>query len=367
MAYQVDFLCVGDKSRSGDAIALRFGDFTNGRPAVIVIDGGFQQSGKDLVEHIKTHYQTDTVDLVVSTHPDADHSSGLAVLLEEMKVGRLWMHQPWNHTDDIARMFRDGRVTDASVAEGIRRSLNDVRDLEKIANRRGIPITEPFAGLAVSNSFGSFTVLGPTEKFYESLLPTFRCTPEPKDVRGTTSLMEAILRGAAAAAAKFVDESLNIEMLREPKGTHSENESSVVSLLQVGDKRVLFTSDSGPRGLAVVLETCATSAINTQTFNLVQVPHHGSRRNVGPTLLNALIGPKLNPYEFKRHAIVSACPDGAPKHPSKMVTNAFRRRGAPVSGATGTTILFNDGAPRAGWTSTVEPMPMHSAVEDYDD
>src|SRR5688572_1286072 len=106
MAYQVDFLAVGDGAKSGDAIAMRFGDFANPlQTYVVVIDGGFQSSGEALVEHIRREYQTTYVDLVVSTHPDNDHSSGLAPVLEKLQVGKLWMHKPWEHTYDIARLF----------------------------------------------------------------------------------------------------------------------------------------------------------------------------------------------------------------------------------------------------------------------
>src|SRR5687768_1470674 len=107
MPYQIDFLPVGDGVCSGDAIALRFGDFSDiTKQYVVVIDGGFKESGKALVEHIKAHYGTTFVDIVVSTHPDADHSSGLEVVLDELAVGQLWMHRPWLHTDDIAKMFK---------------------------------------------------------------------------------------------------------------------------------------------------------------------------------------------------------------------------------------------------------------------
>src|SRR5262249_37948843 len=127
MAYQVDFFPVGDGSKSGDAIAMRFGDFSDHlKTQVVVIDGGFQSSGDALVKHIREEYGTTYVDLVVSTHPDNDHSSGLAPVIEELTVGQLWMHKPWEHTYDIAKMFQDGRVTDMSVAEGIRKSLEDV-------------------------------------------------------------------------------------------------------------------------------------------------------------------------------------------------------------------------------------------------
>src|SRR5438105_4350699 len=105
MGYEVDFLPVGDGERSGDAIALRFGNLSGSRleQTVMVIDGGYVESGEALVEHIKEYYKTDDVDIVVSTHPDADHAAGLAVVLEQLRVRVLWMHRPWNHTEDIAK------------------------------------------------------------------------------------------------------------------------------------------------------------------------------------------------------------------------------------------------------------------------
>ena len=51
---------------------------------IVVIDGGYQDSGKALVELIRNTYGSNRVDLVVSTHPDNDHVSGLHVVLEEL-------------------------------------------------------------------------------------------------------------------------------------------------------------------------------------------------------------------------------------------------------------------------------------------
>ena len=100
MGYEIDFLPVGEGEKSGDAIALRFGNLHGNRDeqTVVVIDGGFKGTGEKLVEHIRHYYGTDDVDLVISTHSDADHVSGLTVVLEELRVGHLWMHQPWNRT-----------------------------------------------------------------------------------------------------------------------------------------------------------------------------------------------------------------------------------------------------------------------------
>src|SRR5262245_13796128 len=174
MGYEIDFLPVGTGECSGDAIAFRFGNLhgTRAEQGVVIIDGGYQDSGRQLVDHVKNYYRTDSVDVVISSHPDGDHASGLSVVLEELKVGQFWMHKPWEHTADIARMFRDGRVTDMGIRDTLRRSLESARDLERIASRRGIRIVEPFTG---TSAFGTIVqIVGPTLAFYDSLLSDFR-------------------------------------------------------------------------------------------------------------------------------------------------------------------------------------------------
>lgn len=57
MGYEVDILGIGDKSSSGDAIALRYGDLhgEHSQQTVIVIDGGYMVNGQKLVNRIKSH------------------------------------------------------------------------------------------------------------------------------------------------------------------------------------------------------------------------------------------------------------------------------------------------------------------------
>src|SRR5271155_1444483 len=91
---EIDFLQVGDGERSGDAVALRYGDLPTGFE-VMVIDGGNKASGEALVRHITSEYGTTTVGHVLNTHPDGDHSSGLTEVLRYLDVKKLWMHRPW--------------------------------------------------------------------------------------------------------------------------------------------------------------------------------------------------------------------------------------------------------------------------------
>ena len=160
MGYEVDYLPVGDGERSGDAIALRFGNLSGQREEqfVIVIDGGFLKSGEELVDHIKKYYNTDEVDLVVSTHPDSDHALGLRTVLEKLDVRELAMHLPWKHADDIKNLFKDNRITASGPKERIEESLRHARDLETLAIKKGIPIVEPFQGTRVGPSTEACTI-----------------------------------------------------------------------------------------------------------------------------------------------------------------------------------------------------------------
>ena len=362
MAHEVDFLAVGENGCSGDAIALRFGTLTSpNEQAVVVLDGGFAASGKALAEHIRKHYRTTVVDLVINTHPDGDHSSGLKVVLEELTVRQLWMHQPWKHAAGMAGLFKDGRVTDTSVRESLRRSLDDALDLERLANRKKIPITEPFAGVNASGFGATIEVLGPTIEYYESLLPHFRGTPEPAVAQD--SVLRKLLSGAQEVVSR-VAESWGIETLGDGGETTPENNSSAIVLVSVGGRNLLFTGDAGVPALTAAVGRLESRGFDLRTLTFVQVPHHGSHRNVGRALLDRMLGPRLPADNPTRTGFVSAA-KGDPKHPSKKVLNAFRRRGLAIHGTdSGHHKRHHHEAPtREGWVASV-PHPFYPEVEE---
>jgi beta-lactamase superfamily II metal-dependent hydrolase len=358
---EIDFLPVGNGEKGGDAITVRFGDLygTPDEQTVIVIDGGYKDTGDALVEHIQNRYHTNQIDLVVSTHPDSDHSGGLEVVLDRLMVKHLWMHKPWEHTEDISRMFVDGRVTDARVREKLRTSLETVRRLENLAVRKNIPITEPFAG---THAFNQLLVVGPTPEFYESILPGFRSLPDAKQDLG---ILSRLTRRVTEEAQKFA-EYWDFETLDFAGETSAENETSTILLLAIGDQFMLFTADAGQRALSEAVAFCESNGLDFSKIQFIQVPHHGSQRNVNPHLLNTLLGPKLTQEQntASKTAFVSAPPEGEPKHPSKRVMNAFRRRGAPVHSTQGIAKCHFINAP---WREDYSPsvaLPFFSSFEE---
>jgi len=365
--YEIDFLAVGPESKSGDAIALRFGNLLEKKreeQAVVVIDGGFKDDGQKIIDHIKKYYDgTDIIDLVIATHPHEDHIAGLQTLLKEMQVNEFWMHRPWDetHTNNISRWFVDGRVTDKSVSEALRKSLDTARELERIAEGKEIPIIEPFVGTYKDFGFGRIDIAGPTKEYYESLLPDF---PESKGAIAT------LLTGATERVVETISkvfENWNIETLDDNGETSAENNSGAITLLTVDSKQLLFNGDAGIPALTNAVDFLEAQNIRYGSFSFIQVPHHGSKRCVGPTILNRLIGPKLSEEQKgtkKMSAFCSCAANGAPKHPSKKVTNAFRRRGAPVYATQGSGWLHHNNAPnREGWNSG-SPLQFFEEVEE---
>jgi beta-lactamase superfamily II metal-dependent hydrolase len=148
------------------------------------------------------------------------------------------------------------------------------------------------------------------------------------------------------------------------RGTNSENNSSVVTLVDFGSERLLFTGDAGVPALEVACKVAEWNSIPLQDFSFVQIPHHGSKRNVSPDILNRLIGHPSPAGTKQFRAMASVPATGEPKHPSRRVLNAFKRRGADVflTQGKGVCLKSKQAPPRAGWV-TVTAQPFFEEVE----
>ena len=346
MFFEIDFIPVGDGEKGGDAAALRVWD-SSGNQLVFVVDGGTKESGDALVEHIKTHYNTTVVNAVFCTHPDADHSSGLSEVLEKLTVQSLIMHRPWAHAGEIKHLFDNRSLTLLGLSRQMRKELEFAHDLEKIAIRRGIPVHEPFAGNVYLN--GIVRILGPSTSYYETLLPQFRSTPEPAE-----GFIQQAYR-KVQEAVEWVAETMQSETLTDEGGHFSaENSSSAVILFTFDAAKVLFTGDADIEALSQAALHANESGIRLDDLHILDVPHHGSRHNVGPTILN---------YIKAKYSHISA-PTKADKHPAKKVVNALIRRGSQVYTTQGKGVCYPGPgvAMRAGWNA-VTALPFSTAVE----
>ncbi len=371
MPFEIEFHPVGEASKAGDAITIRYG--VPGQYKIMVIDGGTEDSGQAIVNHIRTVYGLGSVITdMISTHPDGDHCSGLRTIMRELPVERLWIHGLWYHAETMLELFADQRWTTQGLANAIRKEYPLVDEIISLAFEKGVAVYEPFAG----EKIGPFTVLSPNRDAYRHLVPQFRKTPECNvdllKVRniwlgdGQKNILTALLKSLAEAAVNWIPESWAGERLQEGAVTAAENESCTVLYGDFDGSGILLTADAGVMALNWACENAIAMGIDITQAKLIQVPHHGSRSNVTPSLLNRLIGPILPPNtpETKK-AIVSAPKDDA-KHPRKMVLNAFKRRGVGVRSTQGSRYRYHNNMPSRATEKSAEVFEFFSQVEAYD-
>lgn len=348
--HEIDFLPIeetgGVGSKSGDAIAMRFTD-ASGQQRVVVIDGGYKDTGDRLVEHIKTWYGTEHVDLVISTHPDGDHIRGLTSVLDQLSVGELMIHRPHDHHADFGE-YSNIEVIDALIAQ---------------AEDNYIPVTEPFTGL--TRFGGMLRILGPTVDYYEDLLAEDLGTSEAAALAGAVAakLSESSLFHKALDLLNRALDYLPVETLGEGGVTSPRNRTSVVTLLTVDGDRMMFTGDAGIESLDRAMDEYDRTVGDPAVWPLdfFQAPHHGSRRNLSPTILNRILGKPGEAYGTGLGTSIISSAKADPKHPSPKVTNALQRRGMRVYATEGSSIVHPGGM--RGWT-TATPIP---PLEEDDD
>lgn len=353
-ALEIDFLPVGENSKSGDAIALRFGlyeDLKWKNQRLMIIDGGDSASGEALVKHVREVYNTNIVDRVILTHPDSDHASGLRKVIEELDVKKIWMHRPWNHWNDIKDSIVDGRITKKSFGEKLRAAYQFAHDIEKLAIENKIEIFSPDQGSSFSiDNEKILTVLGPSKELYLGLIQASGKTPDMGVFEST--------RTFSVSKTKIVDEDYTFEsenLADTDLPTSPENDMSLNLLLTVAGAKILFTGDSGTQGLYKSIMYATANNISLNDLDVFDVPHHGSRRNLSKGILKHINA---------KYSIISCSKEGSPKHPSPIVTNSLNRRNMNPHWTKGNLINFRAGsAPLRQDIVSIEKIPFFYRVE----
>lgn len=335
--HEVDYLWVGEKSNTGDAIACRFTHPQTRVNTVVVIDGGFRETGDRIADLIQAYYETSTIDLVVCTHPDDDHIMGLFSLLERMTVRRLLIHRP--------SLYGYG------ASDGVKSAL--VEDLVALALEKNVIVDDRvYAG---STYFGeAVAIAGPSEEYYTQLLR------EQKSISSSTLAKMAhaapTVASAVVRAVKSMFGDPGETMTGDNGGTTPRNNSSIILDLQVEDRRVLFTGDAGAPALELAADQLDYMGRSSAAIDLFDVPHHGSRHNLTPRLLDRLLGLR-GASDPKGHAVVSVGKE-ALDHPRPEVANAIKRRGYPVVPTRGINLWWHssDAPYRSDYGSSAAPL-----------
>lgn len=341
---EIDILPASKETKGADAILLRFGEFNyTGRPnnqTIVLIDGGYADASKLIINHIKNVYNSYKIDCVICTHPDADHIDGLIELLktDNLTIDNLCVHNPWKHAYAVSRKIKDNRSTTNSVRNRLDDGLSALDDLLALADENKIKTHEPFAGFKI---YDIITVLGPSENYYCELLPQYPGMHEERTLCSDGDVVE-------------VEYNKNNGHFHESPITTAKNDSSMVLYLNYNGYSVLFSGDAGVEGLSKAINYAKGNNIAIAGPNFFQIPHHGSIKNINPAILSE-ISPKA--------AFVSA-PPKSNKHPSRHIMNFLSvHKGIKVYHVSTNSIRLNYGAPqRPGWDSPATALPVFQTV-----
>lgn len=241
MAYEIDFIGVNSEksTKDADAICMRWRSGVSFGGAATykigVVDGGFEAHGDALVAHMNQYYFNDelnikditekSVDFIVITHPDQDHTIGIKKVLENFSVKKIYMNRPWKYVDDLFDKINDGRITKESLARRLREKYKTIADIEDMAKEKNIPIYEAFEGTHIEDEL---LILSPEKQYYLSLLVSSEKTPlEMSSALQHDGTLLKFLASVKDFALNIL-ETWDIETLRESETTSAENETSVI-------------------------------------------------------------------------------------------------------------------------------------------
>ena len=299
---------------------------------------------------------------MICSHPDQDHASGLIEVIEKFEIGKIIMNIPWNYIDDIWDNINDRRISKESLEKRLKDDYPYVAEIEKLAKEKGIEIIEGFEDKQINENL---KILSPSKEFFIELLKKSKKTKYLDESDYKSNTYTKPVKSILSKITNWIKELWNKDSLKEDVETSEENEMSIVLLGDMEENKFLLTGDVGLKGLEKAIEKGNKIGIPLTEVNFYQIPHHGSRHNLSPSIMNKMVGNIVSEgIKLKKVAYASVAYES--DYPRKAVVNAFIRRGVQVYKTSGYTLNRSFLMPkREGWSSIPE-LPFSEKVEDWD-
>lgn len=305
MKYQIEMLNVA----GADSFIINYYDEYN-RSHLVIVDAGNYSDGEKLIRHLNKYYPKQHIDLAIVTHPDKDHFGGFVYLLETLKkntrdairIEHFVINDPGNHitADDVK--YRRSDIRTQEEARSVY-TIDNHKNLLGLIDSLGIAREEWLVTKDSDDTkYEHFFLLGPSEEYFEELVPNLRHELEP--------IAESVQKTFCKS-----DEPRNIDEEKDDDSSH--NASSLIFLfLPDGEKgkKFLFTGDATRESFDRIWLTD-----NLSDCDWLKVPHHGSIHNMTTELIE-----KINPSI----AYISA--PGNDKHPADEIIDELKNNGAEV-------------------------------------
>lgn len=182
----------------------------------------------------------------------------------------------------------------------------------------------------------SITILGPTSKFYKTCIAN--CEKTPQQANNVENLPQSQGGKGAIAFEPYVKGKIKWD---DSESTSPINESSLIFLFEYEGTKVLFTGDVGKEGLSKAIKYAHDNNIKLNDCSIIKMPHHGSRKNVNPAIMDAFVGSRVLYY--------SCASDDLGHHPSQRLINLMNEKKFKQFSTSGSALHYGKNAPDRGW------------------
>lgn len=356
--FEIDLLPVGNGTKSGDCILMRYGDLEKGHTnqRVIIVDGGFENTASAIIEHLDKYYRCKDehgvyhIDTIVLSHTDIDHVAGLVELVkrEDVVVKKTLMHRPWKEMS--CSWFKDNRITSNSLKKRMEEAFCKAVEFDNITQHSSQLVCKQ--GCVLNFDLGArVTILGPSSDFYKTCIANCEKASIPQQASFVQNISATQYGNISQQEEEYICGKIK---WYDCESTSSINESSLVFMFEYDGLKILFTGDAGKMALDEAFTYAEKNAISLSDIDILKMPHHGSRKNINPELIDRLTRLKC--------AYISCVKDDVGHHPSKRLVNMLHEKNVRVYGTSGVTLHFGKNAISRGWKSAQE-LPIYSEIE----
>ena len=304
MKYEYEMLKVGD----ADAIVIRH--FINDTPYVILIDAGNVNDGSTIKKHLQTYFGSTTIDLAICTHPDDDHKGGFFTLLtgNEVTVKEFWLTDPAVYLDkddyDSDSEY-DSAVDEVRVVWSNKDNTLNLVELALDKCEKTVHVIE-----GDEHESLPIKIVAPDETFY------CETAKEMLKLNGVDDFDDSSRDEYNELYEMDEEDAKSVIDAKDKNDPSPYNASSLVVLYHPDNKKFLFCGDADTTSLQIMLDHYP----EIRNVDMLKVPHHGSKRNLNTTIIEALAPKK---------SYISAA--GNAKHPDRSVVYWLSKYGPVYS------------------------------------
>ena len=258
------------KAAHGDALIVE--TECEGKTYRIVVDGGPEETAEFISD---VFLKLEHIDLLVLTHYDEDHISGLLKYFERINGEKCIIDMVWANCASIVSYDDEENVSAYEDAYVLSKRLQKLQKSGIIGGWRD-DVTMGMDSFFV----GPFKidVLSPTEGIHNELLRRYKDYIEREGLQDDPDTDEDVSFSRVQKDAKKQLSSLVSES--HSANTTFMNKTSIALRIQAEEKTILLLGDSDAKGIIDSFESLGATKENPMKADLIKMPHHGSQANI---------------------------------------------------------------------------------------